>query len=29
MAAAALVKDYGLPLLCRSLYSASEFICVY
>ena len=28
-AAAALVRDHGLPLLCRSLYNASEFITVH
>ena len=28
-AAAALVREHGLPMLCRSLYNASEFITVY
>jgi len=28
-AAAALVQAHGLPILCRSLYNASEFITVY
>jgi cytochrome c553 len=28
-AGTALVKEHGLPLLCRSLYNASEFITVY
>ena len=28
-AGVALVRDHGLPILCRSLYNASEFITVY
>ena len=28
-AGSALVQEHGLPLLCRSLYNASEFITVY
>jgi len=28
-AAVALVREHGLPMLCRSLYNASEFITVY
>jgi cytochrome c553 len=28
-AGVALVRDHGLPILCRSLYNASEFITIY
>jgi hypothetical protein len=28
-AGADLVREHGLPILCRSLYNASEFITVY